>query len=164
MDILDYTTYDDIRSVLGVHSEELEDDILALATYAQHLEIEFDEIDDNLRSNFDSVAVLLSWTRPQTKFMNIGSLFATYSIANHLVSSLTLFAPKRITDGNAETERITDPFASIRESIPQHYSLMKSRLIQAYESLYGATVPTAPTFTFPTISIATGLATDPVTG
>jgi hypothetical protein len=100
-------------------------------------------------------------TTAQQNFFDVVQLYSAYSAAKHLLTSLPLFAPKRITDGRAEFERQIDPFADTRIGVLAGFYATRKRLLSLYETLTSTTV-TAATFT-PGLTSSTGLALDPVT-
>jgi hypothetical protein len=156
-------SYDNIRASLGVSTDELEDATLALPLYEQKLRIELEDIDGDLYSKYEEVLDLPSPSRAETRFINVFELYSTYAVANHLLTSVSLFAPKVIEDGSAKVERIVDPFADTRNAVAQTLALMRGRLITAYTAVSGIT-PAYTSYVRPTFTLSTGLAVDPVTG
>lgn len=127
--LTDYTSYDEIRAVLGVSDEELEDGTLALPLYLTMLLMEFDDIEPTLDVQYTNIKALPSRTTQEQKLLDVVSVFSAYAIAQHLLTSLPLFAPKRITDGRAEMDRIADPFESVREEVRNTYRILRARLL-----------------------------------
>jgi hypothetical protein len=162
MALTDYTSYAEIRAVLGVSDEEVTDTTLGLQLYADQLGLHLDDISSTLASDFVDVSALLTPTATQQKFLKVCRLFSTYAVSKDLLASLPLFAPRRITDGKAEVERYVDVFEDVKDGVLSGYITMRKRLEDAYLAL-------EPTFT-PSVavslvfSVSTGLATDPVTG
>ncbi len=58
--LTDYTSYDEIRAVLGVSDEELEDGTLALPLYLTMLLMEFDDIEPTLDVQYTDIKALPS--------------------------------------------------------------------------------------------------------
>jgi hypothetical protein len=156
----DYTSYDEIRAVLGVSDEEIEDTTLALPIYAQKLEFEMEEISVNLQGFYTTALAAVPPTAAQTKLLNTVQVFSAYAIAKHLLGSASLFAPRRIGDGRAETERVTDPFEALRQHVEAGYQYMKQKVIAALEGL-GEQVGAATSRTY---AASAGLPVDNVTG
>ena len=154
-----FTSYDEIRAVLGVSDEELEDNTLALGMYSTLLEMDLGDISSGLVDQYLAIYALAIKTPEEQKLLDVVSVFSAYAISKHLLTSLPLFAPKRITDGRAETDRITDPFEGVREGVNSMYPVLKER-IKAILAILGTptTASTARTF----FSVA-GLAINPVT-
>lgn len=157
--LTNYTTADEIRAALGVSDEELENATIELGDYYRLLLIDLDEIADDLATQYEALTGSLS--AAQARFQRRVQVFATYSVARVLVTSLPLFAPKRVQDGRAEQERIQDPYKDTREGVLAMYGRLRDKLVEAYAELF----PEAEVFTPTTISFCSsvGLAVDPVT-
>lgn len=164
MPLLDYTTYDDIRAVLGVSTDELEDATLALGVYSTNLTVEFEDVDPEIVSEYGVVAAIVSpavRTAAQTKFYESTRLFATYAVAKQLGSGLPLFSPKDITDGKASQSRFADsPYRETLKKIDAYYGKMRTRLEEAYAGLSASTATTVVRNLF---SVSRP-SSDPVTG
>ena len=158
--LLDYTSYDEIRAVLGVSDEELEDTTLALPIYAQKLGFELEDISVNLETVYETARAAATPSTLQTKLLNAVQVFAAYAIAKHLLGSASLFAPRRVGDGRAETERVTDPFETLRDDVEAAYLSLKQRVSAALVGL-GEQVGAATSRTY---TAAAGLPADNVTG
>jgi len=151
---------DEIRAVLGVSQEEITDLTLAMPLYLRQLQFELSDIDENLESTYLSIAALSSRTVAEQKLYDVMQAFAPYSVGRILLGSVTLFAPKRITDGKAEMERIIDPFSDVKEGVIAAYNSLYDRLRSAYEALGNTMATQSRTWTY---AVSAGLATDPVT-
>jgi hypothetical protein len=156
------TTADEVRAVLGVSDEELEDLTLDLKVFTDQLELELSDIDSTLPALLDSILAtpVLSRTAAQTKVFTIANLFSAYAYGRILLTSLPLFSPKKVTDGRAEFERFADPFEAVRNGVNAGYVSIRARLQAALTLLSGYTPPAAIT---PIFTIAAPLAVDPVT-
>ena len=157
--LTDFATYDEIRAVLGVSDEELEDGTLALPMYLKLLQLDFGDIAGTLEAQYLAAKASITPSAAEQKLVDVVSVFSAYAISKHLLTSLPLFAPKRITDGRAETDRITDPFEGVREGVNSMYPVLKSRVGAALTAL-GTSVTASPARIF--FSVA-GLAINPVT-
>ena len=158
-----YITYAEVRSVLGVSDDELEDTTLALSLYADSLELEFAEIDDDLATTFGTVSTLDEGDRTsaQQKFYRLTRLFAAYAVAKQLGSSLPMFGPKDLTDGKASFARFADsPYKKTLEKVAENYDDFHGKLASAYAALSSSSVAE----TTRTLFAGVGLATDPVVG
>jgi len=155
---------DTIRAVLGVTAEELEDATLALPIYEYVFDMEVEEISSDLKTAY-TTAEAVPTPRPTNtqRLVQVYEVFAAYSVARHLLTSLKMFAPKVITDGQAEVERVVDPFSSTKDAVNQTYDIMRTRLVKAYNLYANAVLPVPGTASFVTAR-AVGLAVDPVTG
>lgn len=141
MNLLDFTSYDDIRAALGVSDEELVDATLALDLYSTNLEMELEDINLNLVTEYDAVSAIsvLARTTAQTRFYNLASLFATYAVARQLGGALPMFSPKDITDGKAATARFANPYKDTLKAIETQYGYAKGKLQDAYSALSAVT-------------------------
>ena len=162
MALIDYTTYDEVRAVLGVSDEELGDGTLGLSVYSINLNTELDSIDSGLAAHYTIVKALSPpRTAAQQKFFEATSLFATYAVAKQLSSSLPLFSPKDISDGKASIGRFSDsPYKATIKSINEYYE--KAR--QGLDTAYGALVSVTSTAVVGNYAAASSPSSDPVTG
>lgn len=160
--LTDFTSYDEIRAVLGVSDEELEDVTLALPLYSNTLSFDLFDISPTAESLYQTIRALppSSLTVPQQRFLSVAQVFSAYAVSRTLLTSIALFAPKRITDGRAETDRVTDPFKDLRDDVNAGYQSLKSRLVDALAGL-GEVLTPATSRVYATTA---GLATDPVLG
>lgn len=160
LELIDYTSNDEIRAALGVSEEELEDATLAKQLYAMQLGFELGDITPELEQTFMTIKVSASKTAEQRKLYDVVKVFSAYVVAKYLLVSLPLFAPKRITDGRSEVERFTDPFQDVRDGVAAGYLTLRNRVIDALAGV-GIVVATASGRSY---FATAGLATDPVTG
>lgn len=163
--LTDYTTYDEIRAVLGVSNKDIQDSTLALALYDRLLLIDLDSLDSTAGSGVRTLYTTISGisqgsrTADQQRYYELVQVYSAYSVSNTLLTSLPYFAVQRVTDGRAEAERLSDPYADVKESVPMVLSTLRRRLLSAYTVLGGSVSSTTTRSYF----TATGLATDPVT-
>jgi hypothetical protein len=155
-----FTTPDEVRAVLGVAPEELRDEVLAMPMYLRQLQFALSDIDGTLESTYLTIAALASRTTAQQRLYDVMQVYAPYAVAKTLLTSVALFAPRRITDGRAETERVVDPFEDVREGVDAGLISLKDRLVSALAGV-GTTVTTVTRVV--TFSTSTGLAVNPVT-
>ena len=160
MPITDYAAYDEIRAVLGVSDEELEDATLALPMYEKLLNMELLDISEDLPTLYASITANPAATAQEKKLLDVVSVFSAFAISKHLLTSLPLFAPKRITDGRAETDRVTDPFEDVRQGVNFTYGILKGRIQTLLLAIEGvSSQPAARVY-----SSSAGLYVNPVTG
>ena len=161
--LTDYTTYNDIRSALGVSVDEIDDVTLALEMHDNHLRFELDEVNANLASAYATVVAIAPATRSaaQAKLYRATRLFATLAVANSLAGSLPMFGPKDISDGKATVSRFADaPYKAVIKAVQGQYGVNRDRVKQAYaELISSASVSTARSY----MSAARPV-TDPVVG
>jgi len=133
--LTDYTTYDEIRAVLGVSTDELEDEVLALPLYASHLQGELEDVALALPSAYIAVITIpeASRTDVQQRFALATALFSAYAVAKQLSASLPLFSPKDITEGKASVARFgNDPYKVVIAAVQKDYDRLRMRLNAAY--------------------------------
>lgn len=163
MSVLDYTTYAEIRAALGVSATELPDTVLAVPMYATLLDLDLESVSANggIPALYATVAADTSRTAQEQRFYDLTRLFASYSLAKNLLSSLPLFSVQSLTDGRAEFHRQADVIADIVAGVNGIYNAVRTKLSAAYLVL----VPGIGGYVRPTaiITAAEGLAVDPVT-
>lgn len=161
----DFTSPDEIRAVLGVAPEELEDATLNLPLYVRSLVFELTDLASDMDTQYLAVAALPAVDRSATqqRLYDCTQLFSAYSVSKQLLGSISLFAPQSIKDGRAELDRQDDPFGDVKEGVIDGLNLARKRLVAAYAAL-PATGLVATAITAPVFSVSAGLASDPVTG
>jgi len=161
VDINSYTTFDDIRAVLGVSSDEIEDATFSLDVYTLNLTSELEDISANLVTDYTTVAEAASRSAVEERFYQATRLFAVYAVAYQATGSLPLFSPKDISDGKATVSRYADsPYKVVIEKVRTMYEKFRGKLEKAYAE-YGSN--SSPTLVIrPFFSVASG-AKDPVT-
>ena len=165
MNLTDFTSYDEIRAVLGVSSKELEDVTLALPLYSRTLGFELSDMADDLPGVYATVSALPAADRTvaQQRFYDVTQLYSAYSVSRQLLTSLPLFSPQRLTDGRAGFDRHDDPFEDVRAGILEGVHQHRDRMLALYAAITSTAVGTT-TIVAPSLTRATGLAIDPVTG
>lgn len=161
MSLFTYTTYDEVRAVLGVSDEELADVTLELPLYEQQLVLELESVYDSLPSMYIAIRSLdpTSRTTKEQKLFDIVQVFSAYATGKILLVSAPRFAPKRITDGRAEVERVADSFANLRDDLEQTLIALRSRLLVALGALNVVLTPAVSRVYFG----AAGLSINPIT-
>lgn len=163
MDITQFTSYSDVRAVLGVADDELEDATLALEVYASHLEMELDDIHPALIAKYFETEGVDEATRTETqaKFYKLTRLFAAYAVARQCVSGLPMFGPKDVSDGKAVVSRFADsPYKQVIDEVKTQYD----RLLLALEKIFSELISVSATTTTRTYMAAIGQGIDRVTG
>lgn len=167
MNIIDYTSYAEIRTVCGVSAKELSDDELALELYNNVLDLALAEItlpDDvdpgpgplSVRYAAIKITPLSGRTIKQQKLYNLTRMFATYTVAHEVATSLSMKAPKAIGDGKASLVRFAPEatFQDVIEAISRKLDEVRYRI----ENINATAVVSQTLFT------AVKRETDPVTG
>ena len=162
MQITDLTTYPDVRAVLGVSDEELEDAELALSVWSTNMTLKLYDLTPTFETLFDSIELIPenSRTAIQQRFFITAKLYGAYLVADDLLVSLPMFSFKSITDGKAETERF-DRWEDVRDGVKAGVAGIRARLMLMLQTLEGAPVPTV---TLPGLIAGVTLGADPVTG
>ena len=158
--ILNYTTYDEIRAILGVSSDDLEDATLDLQIYDNYLTMELEDVNINIPDAFSTAYTAPSPTAAQLRFLQATSMFAAFAIARQLTTSLPLFAAKQETDSKASGTRFDNAYKDTIASVQKEYGRMRNRLIQCYDAV-ASTETTKVTRTFFGIVKPSS---DPITG
>ena len=158
--ITKYTSYDEVRSVLGVEDDELGDSTLGLGVYYNHLLEMFEDINPTLVQLYDEVDGTPGKTPLQERFLRLVQTFATYAVAKQLTLSLPMFAPRSIGDGKATMSRFPNPYKETIEGIEEQFTLTQNRLQQVVDELTSENRGVEPRRFF----IGVGLAQDPITG
>lgn len=158
MALTDYTTYDEIRAVLGVSEDELEDRDLALNLRSLELDMDLESVHPNLVTVYELYKAGPT-TQPQRRLVRAVPVFAAYSVARRLLMALPMFAPKTITDGRASQDRTADPYKHLRADLELAYEQVVGIITGALEDL-GEVFGVTGTRIF----AATSVTIDPVTG
>lgn len=161
--ITTYTTYAEIRSILGVSNEEVPDEELSLPIWSLLLDDKLTDLSESVATNFTTLKAIpeVDRTTPQKKFLATASLYASYVVAQELLTALPMFGFKQVTDGKAEQERF-DRWDDLKSGVQKGFSAMRLKLrlaLAAVDPSYSTPLPVSGTFI-----VTTGLATDPVTG
>jgi hypothetical protein len=163
--LTDFTSYDVIRAILGVSEPEVEDNVLAQDNYLQEVLFRLEELNDTIVTQFDTITAINEADRTlrQKQYLKLVGMVSAYIVADKIVKgSIALFAPKRITDGKGQQERVDDPFSTLRDDIAAGLVSWTSRLASVLNILDSTqTIAAAPTRTY---IGGVGLGVDPVTG
>jgi hypothetical protein len=164
MPLLRYTSYDEIRAVLGVSATELTDEALNQPMYDTHALIALDDVVVGIPTVFDTFSELSVKTEAQTRFIGLVCLYVPYAIAKQLLTSLPMFGIQQLTDGRAGFQRNSNAaiYDSVRTSVQLVLGDIKLRLAVSY---YGVTDTVAVSSSSVTqvFAISTGILRDPVT-
>lgn len=164
MALQDYTTFEDIRAALGVSEDEIEDATLSLSLYEFSLSADIRSVSLTLTADYATVSSKQpsERTNDEVVLVECMTLFTTYSVAKHLLTSLPLFSPKEVTDGKASVTRYpTNPYKDTMERVESQYVKFRDALLTAYAA-YKAT--TASSRTTRTLLSVSSPSFDPVTG
>ena len=132
--VITYTSYDEVRAVLGLNDEELTDKTLSLDVFEHGLIDDFYDININFQTLHETISSSANPTPLEARILRLSSLFATYSVARQVSGSLSMLAPKAYADGKASASRFSnDPFKETIKRIQDQYELVRSRLTSALE-------------------------------
>lgn len=163
MALTTYTTYAEVRSVLGVSATDINDTVLAQSSWAVLLDENLLEVSDVVSVQYGLIAAIAegSRTATQQRFYNMVRLYASVAVAKELLTSLPMFSVQRLTDGKAEFDRFADAYKDVREYVLGLYKSLKIKLA----ALTLAIQPNATVYSATTVTMVAGvtLATDPVT-
>lgn len=160
MALINYTSYDEVRFILGVNSDMVTDAQLGLTLVAQLLTSDLEAIHVDLPTDYATTVDDASRTALQQRFVDLVQVFSAYSVARDTArSNPGIFGTKRITDGRAEVENF-DPGEGRMVDLESMYATLRARLVDVYTELFPAAAVTETLMTFVT---STGLALDPVT-
>jgi hypothetical protein len=167
MDLLQYTTYDAVRSLLGLTARELADATLALPHWMLAVELDLQDVDGaagETVSQYETILAILpaSRTAAQAQYFKVAGMYVMYHVGLQLSRSADVYSPVSNSDGKASVERDPDRFEKLRPVLEGGLQKLKERLKEALLVLVpGTAVAATPTRT---MILGVGLGADPVTG
>ncbi|MDI1362516.1 hypothetical protein [Methylotenera sp.] len=166
MTLTSYTTYNDIRAILGVNPKELPDADLALETYLFELETKLQEVGTDLIAKYtEAAAAVLTATETslQKGLYRAVRLYASSSVSLSVAYSLPMRAQKSITDGKAGLDRFTGtPYKDTVDNLLNLAASYRDDLAKQYILSAGGTPATITTI--PAFMGVSSPSYDPVTG
>lgn len=163
MNLLDYTTYEDVRAALGVNDDELEDETLALSVYSSGLKEDLYDVSTSLTSTYRQIEAKAEGDRTENeaRVYELTQLFATYSVAKQVGTALPMFSPRSLSDGKASMSRFSgEPYKEVLKGLSEQYDLFRGRLARALDDLSSS----VGVVTQRTMLSVSSPAYDPVTG
>lgn len=158
----DYTDTVTVRALLGVNDIELEDTTLLLPTSDLLISEGLLDLGEGVPTMYATIQALSSRTANQTRFYEQVRLYSATLVANHMLASLPMFAPRKLTDSKATMERVDDPYKELAANLAGTLSWLRGRIIATLLILDpGAAVVTTTARRY---GSAVGLGIDPVTG
>lgn len=158
--ITEFTTYDDVRAAIGVSSDDIADETLALDLYAEYLDVELEEVADGVSAMYATCRSADTPSDDQTAFLKATRLFAVFAVAKQLTASLPLFAAKQVSDSKATVQRFDNPYRDTIKNVGDQYSRMKTRLLRAFQGLSASSSTSTAKVYFAVVAPST----DPITG
>jgi hypothetical protein len=167
MELLQHTTYDEIRSLLGVSVRELKDEVVSLPHWLLQTEQELLDIDGGAGAVLTQFAAVYavaegSRTAAQTQFYKVMNMYVLYSLGLQMLARADVFSPTDISDGKASIQRLAERFDKLRPAIEGGLQRLKERLKEALAVLDPSAAITATASRI--MVVGAGLGTDPVTG
>lgn len=161
----DFTSNDTVRGLLGVNAREVEDaDLTALEEgHLLAVTLALEDINETVPDMFEAIKDKdeAARTTLEQRMYGLTRMLASTLVARSLAGgSVALFAPKRLSDGKAEQERVQDPFEALRANLNASYALWLDRLTSVVGRMDVVTA-SRPVVTYVG---GVGLAVDPVTG
>ena len=154
-----YTTFAQIRSVLGVNEEEITDIDMGQQILADTVEERLLDIGSTVLTRYDEILLLPSATSTELRYVKLVNMLIAYLAAREILAASTMFFPQSIEDGRAKQTR----FAMTPEygdNVRAMCSDLRAKLVATLNTLYPGEVVVADT-SIRLMSTA-GLATDPV--
>jgi hypothetical protein len=163
MALLTYTTYAEVRSVLGVSATDINDTVLAQPQWSTLLDEALIDVSASVSTLYATIAGTAEGSRTanQQRFYNMARLYASVAVAKELLTSLPMFSVQRLADGKAEFDRFADAYKDVREYVLGLFKSLKIKLAAMTLVLE----PTAIVYSAATLTMVVGvpLGTDPVT-
>lgn len=129
-----YTSPDEVRAVLGLSSDELADETVALDVYVYGLESAISDINVNLLAQYSQVhAIDFDLRTPeQQRLLQTVRMYATYKMADLHADALPMMAAKDIGDGKAYVSRFSGtPYKDLINTIKANVSLYRGQVADA---------------------------------
>ena len=142
MTLTEFTSFDDIRAVLGVSVDELSDTTLSLNLYLFSLVSALEGVDLGVIPYFEPLVATAPSTATDIRFFQAVQVFASYAVAKQASGSLPMFSPKEQTDGKSSLVRFSqDPYKVTMEKIEEGYEAWKVKLSAAYSATQNVGAP-----------------------
>lgn len=131
-----YTTFADIRSILGLSDIELTDSDLGLESYIFGLEVALTSVGSTLEEEYavaSSANTSGALTTVQKELYRAVRLFSTIFTCLTIAYSLPMRGQKSITDGKAGFTRFTDaPAKAMVDNLIGQLATAKAELVKQY--------------------------------
>lgn len=163
MPITTYTTYAEVRAVLGVTATDINDTVLAQPMWSVLLDENLSDVSSAVPTLYTTISAIpeIDRTSAQTRYYNLAKLFASVAMAKELLTSLPMFAVQRLTDGKAEWDRFADAYKDVRDYVLGLYKSLKVKLAAMTLALEPTAVVYSAVTSLFTVGVPIGI--DPVT-
>lgn len=135
MSITAYTTFADVRAVLGVSEKDLSDSTLSLAWYSDTLDEELEEVSTNLVATFLAATSAVTPSEDQKRLMRAVRIFAAAAVARTATAAIRLAAPQQVTDGKAAMTRFSDPIKELTKDVEAKYLAARDKVAAALSAI-----------------------------
>jgi len=160
--LINYTTYDSVRAVLGMSSRELPDTVLADEVYSLALHAELTAVGHAVSSAANLVQDYSNLIPPLSSvdqnFYSAVRLFSAHAVAFKALSALPELSPIYISDSKAALKK---DLSMVVDRVVGEFTKYRRALIVAYASYLG--LPAPPVFQ-PSLMKVSSPDFDPVTG
>ncbi len=160
INLADYCTPDSIRAALGVSVEELPDTVVTQPIYTVTLAEALLDIEPDLIAAYNALLPPHDPAANEARFMGIVQTYATYNIAQQMLSAVPMFAPQTIADSKAQMVRNDDASKNLAADILGSLNYLRERILKTYAILF-PDQPVAAT-TARIFGGSVGIAFDPV--
>jgi hypothetical protein len=160
VDLTEYTSFAEVRAILGVSEDEVEDATLGLPVYATNLEAELRDVSLSLPTSYQAVRAKIVRTPEEDWFFRITQQFAAHVVAKQCLTALPMAAPREMSDGKASMSRFADsPYRDTIRRVESDLETNRTRLKAALDAVNAsATIITRQVY------FARSSSVDPVTG
>jgi hypothetical protein len=138
MDITEFTTYDEVRAVLGVPAKELPDSVLSLPLYAKTLRANLTAFGSNILTDYATAKASYT-TATEVNFCDAFELFSLYDVAWSVCDALPSLSPRTITDGKAMVQRQLDSYKAVLSAVQARRATYSDALKETYSVVGGST-------------------------
>lgn len=160
--ITDYCTADNIRSVLGISVDEVDDNTVLDMNFAVRLQERLYDLSPTLADYYATIKLLPTPTTDQSRLLDMVSSFASYVVAQAIAETGANSIPVSIEDGKAKLERYRQSFKDLTDTLNKTLAYLTTKITALYTKLEpGVVTQVAVT---PIYMVNVGLASDPVTG
>lgn len=139
--ITDYTSFAEVRTTVGLSKDELTDETLSLEIYANSLELAFGGVTlsenspgpGSVVNAFKTVLAISpqeNRTEVQQAFYNLTKLFAAYQVSLEVATSLSMRAPKTLSDSKVTIGRFSpqDTWKDVIDALTLKLADVKDRI------------------------------------